>query len=268
MWLRGFVASALLGWLLMPPGAHGQTVEEADAEKVEAAAKAAAQGRGVDLSRVAKVIISRTNEFRREQGREPVKPDPKLTKAARYFADYMARTGEYGHTADGNRPAGRASKFGYDYCIVLENIAYQYSSAGFQTEELGEKFFEGWKHSPGHRKNMLDPDVTETGVAVAQSEDTGYYYAVQMFGRPKSAAIEFQVANHLGDTARYRIGERTFPLPPRYTRTHTRCRPADLTFLLPDDKQGGKGGTETVRPRDGDRFLIVRDQGRVRVKRE
>ena len=42
---------------------------------------------------------------------------------------------------------------------------------------------------------MLDADATETGISVARSEHTGYYYAVQMFGRPKSDAIEFQISN-------------------------------------------------------------------------
>jgi uncharacterized protein YkwD len=121
--------------------------------------------------------------------------DPELNKAAEYFAQYMATHDKYGHTADDNRPADRAKKFGYRYCIVLENIAYQFSSIGYTTQELGEKFFAGWKTSPGHRKNMLDPAVAQTGVAVAQSQDSGYYYAVQMFGRPKSKSIEFSLFN-------------------------------------------------------------------------
>lgn len=38
------------------------------------------------------------------------------------------------------------------YCIVSENIAHQYNSLGFTTEELAEQFVQGWKNSPGHRK--------------------------------------------------------------------------------------------------------------------
>jgi len=79
---------------------------------------------------------------------------------------------------------------------------------------MGDKFFEGWKHSPGHRKNMLDPDVTETGVAVAQSEDTHYFYAVQIFGRPKSMSIAFQLTNESDKTIQYEIAGQTFSLPP------------------------------------------------------
>ena len=96
--------------------------------------------------------------------------NPDLTDAARDFAAYMARTSRYGHTADGSRPADRAASHGYEYCVIAENIAYAFNSDGYTTEELGKTFVEGWKHSPGHRRNMLDPDVAETGVAVARSE--------------------------------------------------------------------------------------------------
>ena len=44
---------------------------------------------------------------------------------------------------------------------------------------------EGWERSAAHRKNMLDRDATEIGVAVAHSPRTGRYYGVQVFGRPR-----------------------------------------------------------------------------------
>jgi hypothetical protein len=216
---------------------------------------------------VAKIIVHKTNGFRKEQGRHTVAVNNKLKRAAEYFAGYMARTDRYGHTADGQRPSDRAKKHGYDYCIVLENIAYEYSSAGFATDELGKAFFEAWKHSPGHRRNMLDADVTDTGVAVARSDKTGYYYAVQMFGRPHSMAIEFSVSNQSDARIEYRIGERTFPLMPNYVRTHTRCRPAQMTFRLPG-KGSGKGETKTVTPRNGDRFVISSGDKGYQVKKE
>src|SRR5205807_238503 len=111
--------------------------------------------------------------------------------------------------------------------------AYEFNAGGFSTEDLATKFVVGWEQSPGHRRNMLDLDVTETGVAVARSETNGYYFAVQVFGRPKSLALHFKVMNESGDTATYRIGEKTFTLPPRYTRTHEQCRPTEATFVLP-----------------------------------
>src|SRR5437870_4974 len=139
-----------------------------------------------DLAGVEKQIVSETNAFRRQEGRGALKVNPELSKAAQYFAKFMAETDKYGHTADGHEPWDRAKKYGYDYCMVEENIAYQFSSEGFTTSRLAQGFVDGWKSSPGHRRNMLNPDVDETAVAVARSASSGKFYAVQMFGRPKS----------------------------------------------------------------------------------
>jgi hypothetical protein len=218
-----------------------------------------------DLARATRYIIAKTNDFREQEGRARVRVNAKLTKTARYFADYMARTSRFGHTADGSRPAERAKKHGYVYCIVAENIAYEFNSKGFTWEELGKKFVEGWKHSPGHRRNMLDPDVTETGVAIARGEATGYYFAVQMFGRPKSLALEFKVVNQTTSPVEYRIGERTWTLPPRYTRMHQQCRPTEVKFTL---SEGGKEETRTLKAENGSRFVLEEEGDTIRVKKE
>jgi hypothetical protein len=157
----------------------------------------------------------------------------KLADAARDFAAYMAKTGRYGHTADGSNSADRAVRHEYDYCIVLENIAFAFDARGFTPEELGKALVGGWKNSPGHRKNMFDLDVTGTGVAVARSEKTGYCFAVQVFGRPKAMALEFGVENRAAETVSYRVGEKLFSLPPRHTRTHEQCRPVEVVCELP-----------------------------------
>jgi uncharacterized protein YkwD len=140
----------------------------------------------VDIPQAERLVVEQTNRFRHEQGLAPVKPDRGLEKAAHEFADYMARTGRYGHEADGRKPGDRARAAGYDYCLVAENIAYVYNSRGFRLPELVSEFVEGWKNSPQHRHNMLEPSADDTAVAVARSERSGRYYAVQMFGRAKS----------------------------------------------------------------------------------
>ena len=150
------------------------------------AALAPAVGASPDLGRVEAAIVESTNQFRRDEGLRTVDVDRKLARAARAFANYMADTDRYGHEVDGKKPSQRVKIQGYDYCLVSENIAYQYSSRVLSTEELGGRYFEGWKNSPGHRRNMLEPAARDTAVAVAQSA-TGYYYAVQLFGRPQSA---------------------------------------------------------------------------------
>jgi uncharacterized protein YkwD len=148
-------------------------------------AAAAAQTAMSDLARVASLVVAQVNDYRRSEGRQVVAQDAKLTEAARQLAEFMARTGKFDHAADGRQPWDRALQNGYQFCLISENIAYQYSSQSFNEAELARKLFEGWKGSPGHQKNMLEPGVMDTGIAIARS-GTGRIYAVQMFGRPRS----------------------------------------------------------------------------------
>jgi uncharacterized protein YkwD len=220
-----------------------------------------------EIPRVTDLIVSDTNAFRAEQGRGGVSVNPRLRAAAEDFARYMARTTRYGHTADGKTPAERAQEHGYDYCLVSENIAYQYSSAGFATDALADGFVSGWKQSPEHRRNMLDPDVVETGVAVARSAN-GTYYAVQMFGRPTSMEVVFKVTNRAGVPLSYTLDGQTYPLPPRVTRTHTVCRPPKIDFAWRKDEgpQGAEGG-DVFSPRGGSHYVVTRDaQGKFAVQ--
>ena len=245
-----FVAVVLISSLLVMP-TQGQSVEEMDSEALELAERQDAVQDNVDKSAAAKRIIDQTNAFRKEQGLAPVEANERLMEASQYFAQFMARTDKYGHAADGARPSDRASRYNYDYCLISENLAYQFSSRGFNTEGLATKFVEGWKDSPGHRKNLLDADVIETGVAVARSDQTGYWYAVQMFGRPKSAAIEFAISNQSDADVTYSIGGKQFQLPPRYTRTHSRCRQVEIDFSAPVPE-----ADKTVTPTSGARYTI------------
>lgn len=242
---------------------QAQTSEQNEADLVIPQAEVPAASTRPDLTQASKLIIDSTNAFRQEQKLQKVELNSKLSETARYFANYIARTNKYGHTADGNQPAGRAKKFGYDYCVISENIAYQYNSTGFTTMELANGFFEGWKHSPGHRRNMLDPSVTETGVAVARSAQSGYFYAVQMFGRPKSKAIEFKIANRSDAAVEYTVGDQSFPLPPGLIRSHQRCRPSELIFRPPGDASPQK-----LQPSNGERFVVMRENGAIRLERE
>ena len=206
------------------------------------------------LAEASNLIVAATNAFRREQKLGPLQQNADLAEAAGAFASFMARTNQYGHAADGSTPAARADQFGYAHCIISENIAYQFNSDGFSTEALGKQFFQVWQRSAGHRRNMLDADVTHTAVAIARSADTGYFYAVQMFGRPKWASIAFSLENRTTDVVEYGLDEQTFLLRAGVTRTHERCRPSKL----------GVPGT-TVEPRNGQRFVIQAQDGALRL---
>lgn len=143
-----------------------------------------------DIARVEALVVDRTNEFRRHEHVDPVRRNARLAEAAREFAAYMARTGKFDHDADGRTPSQRALAHGYPFCFIAENISYEYHSRDFETGDLARRFVEGWKRSPGHRRNMLKAEVTETAVAVARAAASGAprYYAVQLFGLPRPAS--------------------------------------------------------------------------------
>jgi uncharacterized phosphosugar-binding protein len=107
---------------------------------------------------------------------------------------------------------------------------------------------------------LLDPDLMETGVAVAKSEQSGRFYAVQLFGRPKSASIRAEIENRAGAIVKYKIGEEDFELEDRVIRVHEFCRPTDFTFLLP--AADGTQRTVVERVSRKTQLVVQRDDSR------
>jgi uncharacterized protein YkwD len=222
----------------------------------------------VDLGRTAGLIVDQTNTYRKQQDLSPVKTNRQLQKAAQYFAQYLAdqelEEDDDGldHEADSQTPAKRAAEHGYEYCIVLENIAMYPARKSYTSESLAKALAEGWQGSEHHRENLLDPDVTETAAGVACNEETGRYYAVQMFGRPKSARIEFTLDNKTKSEVTYEIDQQEFTLKPGVARTHSYCSPPKLVIDLGEDRRN------SLRPKKGDVFAVVSREGELRVEQE
>jgi len=192
-----------------------------------------AHAESLDPGRAADFVIEGGNAFRRTHKLPALEPNARLSSAARDFAEYMAKADRLAHDADGAQPADRAKRHGYDYCMVAENIGYQYRSDGFKsTKQLSEGFVTGWEKSPEHRKNLLDRDAIETGVGLARSAATGRYYAVQLFGRPASKSLRFSVANESGRPMDYRVASQRYWLPPHSIRTHDVCSSDPLSLVV------------------------------------
>ena len=262
-WPIVIAVASCLASSLVSSYVRAQVVEEEETKVLKPVADNYDPANSPDVAEAAARIVVLTNALRQQEKAEKVEVNTELRKTAQYFADYMARTSRYGHQADGNAPDSRAKKYDYEYCIIAENIAYQYSSVGFTTEELAQKFFEGWKASPPHHKNMVDPDVVETGLAIAQGE-SGYFFAVQMFGRPKSMSVEFEISNRSETAVKYKMGDKSFDLDPRVTRTHEGCRLRDLAFRWSDSD----GKEQAVQPSDGDHFAVTQEGETLRLKKE
>jgi uncharacterized protein YkwD len=102
--------------------------------------------------------------------------NPALDKAATIQAVEMAAERKMAHDLPGAaHPTlnDRIQFVGYRYRRIAENIAYGYPNAAYTVA--------AWMTSPGHRANILDRAVVETGVGVARSR-TGELYYCQVFG--------------------------------------------------------------------------------------
>jgi uncharacterized protein YkwD len=206
----------------------------------------------VDVREAERQIASRVDAVRQAEGLPPLSPDPALAAAARGFADHMARTDRYGHEADGRRPAERARAAGYDWCMVAENLAWQFRSDDFATDVLSQHFVDGWLRSPGHRRNLLSPQATQAAVAIARGAGSGRYYAVHLFGRPAAMQSSFEIENRSNRTLRYTLHGRSLTLARGAVRRHTQCTPPSLRI---------EALANALHPRAGQRVVIETARG-------
>ena len=174
-------------------------------------------------------VIEAANDFRAGAGLSRLSENPALTSAASAFAAYMARTDRFSHTADGRDTGERARAAGYAYCELAENIAVE---EGYSPERLARLFMDGWEASPGHRRNLLNPRVTETGVGVASAPGSiRRYFAVQVFGLPWTARFSFRIENRSDQAVGYVLEGESRELPAHSIMVHTTCQAGDLTFV-------------------------------------
>jgi uncharacterized protein YkwD len=63
------------------------------------------------------------------------------------------------------------------------NVTQSVKTEGDTYEELTDSAVENWMNSPGHRKNILNPQLTRLGVGVAlgQQGNVPYVYLTQDF---------------------------------------------------------------------------------------
>jgi uncharacterized protein YkwD len=101
-------------------------------------------------------ILREINRVRVERGREPLRVDPVLTRAARFHSQDMLARSRFSH---GNF-AARMRRFGAEGPLLGENLAW--SSAESAT---AAGIVRMWMRSPGHRANLLRRTFTRIGLA-------------------------------------------------------------------------------------------------------
>jgi hypothetical protein len=137
----------------------------------------------------AEQLLALANEARAAHGAGPLHWDPALALAARQHCLRMAAEGpishRYGSELDLSERAGQA---GARFSLIEENVAIGPDAA---------RIHEEWMNSPGHRSNLLNPDVDSVGLALVASR--GVLYAVADYTRGVAqltpAQVEAMVAN-------------------------------------------------------------------------
>jgi uncharacterized protein YkwD len=106
----------------------------------------------------------------------PVAWNDALGAAALEHSRDMAAHRHFAHVgSDGSLVGGRATRAGYDWRLIGENIAAGQPSA--------REAVEGWIESPGHCANLMNPAFTEMGAGyeISRARLPGFVYWTQVF---------------------------------------------------------------------------------------
>jgi hypothetical protein len=132
----------------------------------------AAQG-ATPISVAEQYLFSAANAERTLRGLKPLRWDESLYRAADRHAQEMVKRETISHQFP-NEPelATRVQQAGLRFSVVAENVAESPSAV---------RIHDAWMQSPGHRANLLDPNVDAVGIRVLRRE--GQLYAVEDFAR-------------------------------------------------------------------------------------
>ncbi|KAJ2998329.1 hypothetical protein HDV02_004643 [Globomyces sp. JEL0801] len=119
------------------------------------------------------LFLNLVNNLRASRGLPRACYNRKLIAAAQSHSNYQARARVMSHTGAGGSSVGqRISAAGFRWNFVAENVAYGQSDA--------RAAFEAWKKSPGHYKNMVNPNSVMIGFGRAVSSDRRSYWTQTM----------------------------------------------------------------------------------------
>ena len=106
----------------------------------------------------AEQIFALANQARAQAGVGRLQWDPALAAAALKHCQRMAAEGPISHQYRGEPDLStRAAQAGAHFSVIEENVAFAPSASGVH---------QSWMQSPGHRENLLSPDVDHVGIAV------------------------------------------------------------------------------------------------------
>ena len=134
-----------------------------------AAAAAVPAQVSTDGVQYANTVLNKVNELRSSLNLQPVTRYQELDAVAQDWSEHQASADIMDHRPDFTSayPAG--------WTTGSENVAWRTTGG-----DTGALIFDQWLNSPGHYKNMVDPNVNSIGIGFAQTS-SGKWYATQNF---------------------------------------------------------------------------------------
>jgi len=129
-------------------------------------------------------LVQMTNQERQSLGLQTLKENQKLDEVANLKAQDMLAKAYFSHQSpEGVTPWYWFKKVGYTYKIAGENLAIGFLDS--------EEVHDAWMNSPLHKRNIVNPNYSEIGMAVVSGEFQGnkVYLVVQVFGAPKNSIV-------------------------------------------------------------------------------
>lgn len=122
------------------------------------------------------LMLDLVNEERTSRGLDPLRIDNELNQSAEDHSEWMLDTDTFSHTGvAGSSPNERIREAGY----ALEGGWQTAENIGWQSERGDPGFrddvadiHESLMQSPGHRDNILDPDLKEIGIGIERGDFT------------------------------------------------------------------------------------------------
>ncbi len=139
-----------------------------------------------------KSVVNLINQARISEGVYPLKVNPNLELAAQLKAKDMFSKDYWAHQSPtGTLPWHFIQASGYNYRTAGENLAKNFVDS--------RQLVAAWLRSPSHRQNILNPNYTDTGVAVVTGKLNGIQtdLVVEFFASPLAQSESRLVKNAL-----------------------------------------------------------------------
>ena len=153
--VSGLVAGVAAGWFFVAPALATEPVQLASLNPSAAGHATIDAQSASQLGPYARHLARLINEYRANKGLGPLELVADLSALAAEHASQMAEQRRLSH--EGFR--GRFDRTRARVCV--ENVGVNFPHA--------ESQLDGWRASPGHHRNLLEPKVARVGIAKSES---------------------------------------------------------------------------------------------------